>query len=341
MQVKTKFVEELNMMKVLATFLVVLGHVFTNYRDGGLVKPYYGNDFFVSLCSYIYSFHMPAFVAVSGGVYFYTRRVLMKYNNWLSYVLNKLKRIIVPYIFFSVFVVFPTLFVLGFTGDNPLKYFLVNYVLALDPRHLWFLLMLFEVFLLFRFFDKYVDKHNCIVGLCLALTLNWYSRYIPTFFQLGTMFRYLIYFYLGYAFMQNKNKLDGFLGMRYVGLFCFMISVVTWDILKYDLPSMVHWIIEVFCAVAGSITLYICSKQLSNSKIVQSDIYQRISNNAFGIYLFHPVLIYSLLYITQKLSINPWVLATSTFILSFILSSYLTTFFRTIKLGWAIGERKR
>lgn len=104
---------------------------------------------------------------------------------------------------------------------------------------------------------------------------------------------------------------------------------------------MVHWIIEVFCAVAGSITLYICSKQLSNSKIVQSDIYQRISKNAFGIYLFHPVLIYSLLYITQKLSINPWVLATSTFILSFILSSYLTTFFRTIKLGWAIGERKR
>ena len=59
MQVKTKFVEELNMMKVLATFLVVLGHVFINYRDGGLVKPYYGNDFFVSLCSYIYSFHMP------------------------------------------------------------------------------------------------------------------------------------------------------------------------------------------------------------------------------------------------------------------------------------------
>ena len=70
-------------------------------------------------------------------------------------------------------------------------------------------------------------------------------------------------------------------------------------------------------------------------------VYQRISKNAFGIYLFHPVLIYSLLYITQKLSINPWVLATSTFILSFILSSYLTTFFRTIKLGWAIGERKR
>lgn len=25
----------------------------------------------------------------------------------------------------------------------------------------------------------------------------------------------------------------------------------------------------------------------------------------------------------------------------FILSSYLTVFFRTIKLGWAIGERKR
>lgn len=82
MQVKTKFVEELNMMKVLATFLVVLGHVFTNYRDGGLVKPYYDNDIFVTLCSYIYSFHMPAFVAVSGGVYFYTRRELMKYNNF-------------------------------------------------------------------------------------------------------------------------------------------------------------------------------------------------------------------------------------------------------------------
>lgn len=81
MQVKTKFVEELNMMKVLATFLVVLGHMFTNYRVGGLVKPCYSNDFFVSLCSYIYSFHMPAFVAVSGGVYFYTRRVLTKYNN--------------------------------------------------------------------------------------------------------------------------------------------------------------------------------------------------------------------------------------------------------------------
>ena len=82
MQVKTKFVEELNVMKVLATFLVVLGHVFTNYRDGGLVKPYYDNDFFVTICSYIYFFLMPAFVAVSGGVYFYTRRVLMKYNNW-------------------------------------------------------------------------------------------------------------------------------------------------------------------------------------------------------------------------------------------------------------------
>lgn len=75
------------------------------------------------------------------------------------------------------------------------------------------------------------------------------------------------------------------------------------------------------------------------SKITNNFIYKTISMNNFGIYLFHPMIIYILFYNIRNLNLNPYISTICIFIISTILSILLTLFFRKIGLKTVLGEK--
>lgn len=59
----------LDVAKVLATLLVVLGHILRMYTGEGLFVPNSENEYFALICYCIYGFHMPLFFMISGGCF--------------------------------------------------------------------------------------------------------------------------------------------------------------------------------------------------------------------------------------------------------------------------------
>ena len=99
----SKKVEQYELIKVIAIILVVLAHITRMYTGEGVVNPLNESLILNYLTKFIYSFHMPLFVAVSGAIYYYVKVKLNKYNDNKIFVKNKAKRLLIPYMVFGVF----------------------------------------------------------------------------------------------------------------------------------------------------------------------------------------------------------------------------------------------
>src|SRR5690606_8207293 len=72
--------------KFILIFLVVFGHLIQSYIDS--------NSFFSALYKLLYTFHMPAFILVSG---YFAKGIYEK-----GYIFKIIKKLIIPYLIFQV-----------------------------------------------------------------------------------------------------------------------------------------------------------------------------------------------------------------------------------------------
>lgn len=147
---------ELDIMKVFGIFLVVFGHVTRMYTPDGLIQPIEHNGVMQILTKVIYSFHMPLFVFVSGMTFAYVSERKTSYQRFFPFVANKAKRLMIPYFAFAFFWVLP--FMVGFGFRDFWPYFFNGILLSFDSRHLWYVWMLFDVFMLFYGMRLLVNK---------------------------------------------------------------------------------------------------------------------------------------------------------------------------------------
>ncbi len=313
---------DLDMVKVLAMLFVLVGHILTSFIS--FQRQYYVPDFFFQLKEYVYSFHMPAFVAVSGAVYYYVRFNLGKYNNFRGYLLRKIKRLLIPYIMFSILMI-GTMWYLGAVDDNLQNFIFRDYILSQDPKHLWYLLMLFWSFVLVRLTDKQLDKYPIIVFPVLVV-FYLFSTYIPNLFQINTLCKYFFFFYCGFLFMKYIELIPNIRWYHFV--FWFLTSIV---MCSMKMPYIIT-------AMCGMIWLYCLANLLSNTKIKESDIFNGLLKNSYGIYLWHPMFIYIVLSHTKSIPINPEILVLVVFVFVLLVSYFLTGLSRTLKIQWFIGE---
>ena len=96
-----KRVDEYDLLRVIATVLVVIGHSCylimggVRYEVQTDVSWVYDSNLFRIvrfICGWAYGFHMPLFFLLSGAVYHLKEEIRLK-----SLVCNKLKRLILPY----------------------------------------------------------------------------------------------------------------------------------------------------------------------------------------------------------------------------------------------------
>lgn len=171
----SRYYSEIVFVQILATALVVLGHSYPFTID----IP----SWLSTTQRFIYAFHMPLFVFISGYLLVYTRQCDKISAG--KFVKKRFLKLLIPYIFLSLIALIPKYLVQGFLNDSMsldgysmLRVFLV-------PRenvwgHFWFLPMIFIQGVVGYAFDKAFTKTNSTIGWSI-LTVIAFIVYLLSF----------------------------------------------------------------------------------------------------------------------------------------------------------------
>ncbi len=325
----------IEVMKSMTMILVVVAHVSKMYTEDGAIAVNGENVILSNLTSFIYSFHMPVFFALSGFVYYICKRELGKYKDNIMFVKNKALRLLVPCLFFLFLNVIPVLYAVDLLTNDVLH----QMSLLEDLRHLWFLPTLFAISVLFNLFEEYIYRDYKKTVL-IALVLFFVSSFVPHVFQISNILKYFVFYYIGYLFAYKK-KISTPPNITNVVVVMAIWTLTTFFILlfsnkqTYGLRSLML-IVSTLC---GFYMLYCLSYLICKKGIDKSRCLVLFSKNSFGIYLFHPMFIYLMFYFLKPYNLNSWLLFVGITLIVLIISFYCTSLIRMCGLRMAIGEK--
>jgi len=262
-----------------------------------------------SIAAVIYSFHMPAFIMISG--YSYKRYLANKAEDIKEFIRVKAIELLIPYAIFSV--IFGGLKILGesYTLSPSGMFDLV--VFPIKPiGYLWFIYTLFILYSATALLQKYRISLKLIIVVAIIMHVLFYFVDIP-WFDINRLLRYSFFFYLGIilcekeAYVENRLSIGVIVSLSivfvisqiiYIGLLGRRIEFSTQFYNSTEYP-----ILYFVCAFVGSILLYaICKCFLNNRELDKTWIYS-IGKNSLIYYLLHQMIISVLRAIGLKLNI--------------------------------------
>ena len=104
---------ELDYLKIIGVLLVVIGHCTSIYTGGWVFTSPVKSSVYGLIASYVYTFHVPMLVFVSGAIYYYCRINKGKYSSLKSLIINKFKRLILPFLFIGILYSIPIKYIIG------------------------------------------------------------------------------------------------------------------------------------------------------------------------------------------------------------------------------------
>lgn len=325
-KVKSK---QYDLIKTITTFLVVIAHATKMYTGNGVVIPAIGSELLSNLTKTIYSFHMPLFMCVSGMVYGMCIDDFGKYNDTKKFISKKAVRLLIPYCVFGLLTVAPVMTIFNFEEESYINYAINGIGLVKNARHLWFIFTLFLIFVICAFCKKIIQNCKPYYVFPVLLIISFLSDYMPATFQLNMLMYYLLFFYMGYVINKNYEKISKCCKNP---LILLITAIVVLMLFKQGM-----WIIKVIVATSG-IAFMFGIVQYINLKICDGKLYGNIKKNSFGVYLFHPMIIYVLYYYFGDLNINPILLCSMIIVITYLISHFATSIVRKLKLGIIIGE---
>lgn len=283
----------IDLLKGFLIITVVLGHAvqFT-------VRDFDHNLLF----RFIYSFHMPLFIFLSGFVGYRVKLI------WTT-VKKRSFQLLLP--FFSWWLMrWLILFHKDFTQH------FINLIITPDTG-LWFLWILFFCILLIHLSDKIANMFNFkqeIIVILGAIALN--TIYLLTNFRFFG-FQFLAWFYLFYCLGFYSRKYENIVFSKtkqflLISTMLFPVGVFFW--MRKDNPTFYQWInlgssfiflYKFIVAVLGILFFLYLFKLISkyNSKFVVPNLLINISYDSLGIYSIHFIILDFLLKIQFNLPV--------------------------------------
>ncbi len=302
---KSGKIVEYDVLRVFTTILVVVGHC-TYLR---ILTPYGGIDYFpqsagdpqavvgkllVTLVRLIYCFHMPLFVALSGAI-FYRKMETQKYSCLRCIVLDKAKRLLVPFLVVTTVYTVPIKLISGYFADsqNPLLDILMGQYLLQGNTHLWFLPTLFVVFVVAFLMEKYCTGDWIKLILC---SIAYVVSRLVAVNLISYVLEYLIWFYVGYYFERERPQLNKKIGlgslMLWLVLFLGAYVLQRMGIGRFTGIKRQAFILvmDFILALTGSYATYQGCFLISDSRDMDSSGFFRYCVQAsFAVYLFSDV----------------------------------------------------
>lgn len=241
----TQRIEYIDILKGLAIFLVVMGHVLAwSYNDWGSATKQ--NNIGTILWNVIYSFHMPLFTFVSGYVVFNPKKTYM-----IPDISKRLVQYLVPFFFVGV--------VLYYYRNDPSGIYNYWYLRALSE----YVVMLFLLNLVFRKFT-YVSTISVLVEAVIYVVIFYSINMLiseDTLIDLIFCKKHLnlyTYFILGWYVRRNKWIEEKVLSCKWIlplALISLYIYVV-FGVFKQTLLTL-----------SGILATYAISKSLVGTQI--------------------------------------------------------------------------
>lgn len=321
--------KQYDLIKVITTFLVVIAHSTRMYTGNGVIHPLNESMLLSNVTDFIYAFHMPLYMAISGSVYGMCIDDLGKYSDTCGFIKNKAVRLLIPYYLFGFIYVAPVMIIFHFTDSGYLEYCVNGIFLVKNSRHLWFIFTLFLIFLICALTKKIIQKASYLIVLPLLLALAILSGKIINIFRLDSVAYYLFFFYIGYLF--NKYYVPIIRFCKNPLILCMSIGF------QIVLSGETNSLIKILLALAGIIMISGLSGYI-NVSLCDKKFFRILKKNGFGVYLFHPMIIYVLYYYLGNYNISPIVLCFIVILTAYFISHLLTNLLRKLNLGIVMGE---
>lgn len=254
-------------LKAIAIILVVIGHW----------QPDNAPEWWALNIRFIYSFHMPVFLAASGFLFAYTYRP-QKYTTFIS---KKFKRLMVPYLSVSLVVFALKLLTEHFTTiENPVNVhdFLAIFYYPKAGFFLWFLWTLWWCFVITPCFKT--RESRLILFLC-SFIIAYLPFKAPEFMCLRETQEMMVYFIFGVIAYDYKKIFDELTRLNTVFVLSFFficeaLYLCNLPFIKYALSYL------------GIIAMLNISFQIERHDSNKWAKYLlAIGSYSFGIYLFH------------------------------------------------------
>lgn len=295
-----------DIMRIILIILVVLGHstfYSINTPFGGidyedlmkkaLIVDTMSHRIMAIISSAIYTFHMPAFICLSG--LFFSKQI--KKNKWTlkNLVQTKLKKLILPCVFIWFFWNLPVKLLSGYYIDISIKNMILQIIFP-EKVYLWYLEALFFCFIFAYLLKNVRLKWMCIIIFWLiGCFINyWNTNYI----LFGNPLKWLLWFEFGMhieIIMINIKKYNT--SNFYIFAILALIWIICFGIQKIPDSEIIFYMLkETILPFSGILMLNLICDLLSNMfSSENSDMLCKISSYGFGIYLWAEPLNYLIL----------------------------------------------
>ena len=242
---------------------------------------------------------MPLFMAVSGAVFSWG---IKKFETLSELLRNKVKRLLLPFLLVTTFISVPLKYAGGYYAHSTyvLWDILCGQYLLLGNSHLWFVVSLFYIFVIFCCLEKYRILPNWLYR-CSLLGLSWFSLVLGYFWghELGGMLgvlgalRHLLFFALGFStfkYWDERNSLS--VGKQILSWVGFIAAVTICAIIpKYNYSFVIkvflRFPIDTFLALWGCVNMVFLAKSIDRCAVVKrSSVYRFMNKYNYELYLY-------------------------------------------------------
>lgn len=262
-------------LQIIGPIFVVLGHSLNGIEVSGF--------WYIFSKQFIYFFHMPLFFMISG--YLLSHNGWQKNKTYGEFIINKFKRLIIPYFVWNVIFVFPKMLFENYISDSVSSNPLMIFKTFIYPRqsiwgHTWFLVGLFLLYLLTPIWKR-LFANNSLIYTFLILGIILYCLPLNTeFLCISDLHKNTLFFMLGLYL--GTIQVDKFLSaMRRTKYLWLVLSIVLSAVFLYwyEPLSMLRFL-PCFFILMALLSFSCGTKELSPRAI-------ELSKLSFGIYIMH------------------------------------------------------
>lgn len=290
----------IDQLKGIAILLVVLGHVigYNNCEDSFLWR-------------FIYSFHMPLFMFISGYVAQMTFRIeRFGWNETISFLIKKLRTLLLPMVTWGVVIPF---FFLRTMIDQSFIDCVLNFVKTWGGG-LWFFATLFILSILFfvyRWVDKQINAKSIFVDLAILLflfilvILLYMLLYKDAIYSEGirSVFNYFMFYFLGSIVCKQTNLRSLILNNKKFFTFSFVMFFLLIPSFVYDMSSMFNQLMKIVLSLFAIFSLFFIVHHISWNRQVDN-MFQYFGRESLSIYVTHNGPFAFLLVITDYITLS-------------------------------------
>lgn len=195
---------------------------------------------------------------------------------------------------------------------------LKKYCLMISPSQLWFLVMILGEFIIFHLlFEK--QSSVIVFGILFMINIIWGLISVPNIFQISSIVRYALFYYVGICLRKYKNEFEVILNNKkkiiMIGVIYIGISILYENI---TISNNYFVLYKTLLSLLGIFFWFALVNILSVNK--NYTVNRVLSKYNFTIYLLHQQIIQTILYLTRNQNVEPTVVVILCIVLSLIIS---------------------